>query len=649
MKSKTIVLVMGMVVAWAAFGVLVENASFRLELGEDACARSLVVKSSGRELLMPGVRIPFATLTQNRAYDNEYKLMYPAKPWVIPSDRLTQEGDLLKVRFAQEFFTLRVRVRTTPDYIAFVPEGVDYEIAAFGDKRPTEIDSLEFLRLPVADKCRFGKCANVSWDDHEAVAVMALEPATRVESDQPEGTRGWRRFAAGTEASIGLWGHGAALVATSSSSFLDRVDALERDFGLPRGVRLRRDPLQTSGYWFMQGVSPANLDEHVAWMRKGGFKLGVVSYTAFAKTCGHFDWKATYPNGLADLKRVTDAFRAAGIVPGIHIHYCKVSTNDLYVCGGRPDPRLATVSQVVLSKSATATDTELFVEGNPQTLRTEEGRRLVLFGDEFVSYASVATERPYRLLGVRRGVYGSHPQPHAAHEYGRQVDVDDWPYFIRIDQDTDLPDEIAARLAEIIDGAGFEFVYFDGAEDVPQPFWYNVPRAQMRVWNRLKRKPRAMEGALKSHFGWHLLNRGNAFDSFLPERTRAAAEKYILPCAAEAADDFSAVNFGWIGLRYPGQRVDGSGGFLADNTSGITRGTQPGDLRYLREKAEEFRCPLSVKGNLGVLRRHPAADALMEALRPVSAVTGQTTFVTGVGKERKFAIIRTNLPKEKRP
>ena len=47
------------------------------------------------EMLDTKARVPFSTITQNRAYDNEFKLMYAAKPWTLPdavSSRRTRAG-----------------------------------------------------------------------------------------------------------------------------------------------------------------------------------------------------------------------------------------------------------------------------------------------------------------------------------------------------------------------------------------------------------------------------------------------------------------------------------------------------------------------------------------------------------------------------
>ena len=592
--------------------ITLENEAFRLVLADSGEAKSLVVKETNVECLMPGVRVPFVTIVQSRPYDNEYKLILPAKPWRIPSTGIVQRGDSLEVRFKDEFFVLKLRVKKAADYMLFTPEGVGYEIEAFGDKRPTEIDALEFLRLPVRERAHFGKCANVAWDEPAAVAVMAEEPSVEVDARRSEGTEGWRVFQAGTITQLGLWGKGAALMATPAKGFLTAVDAFERDCALPRGVAMRRDPLAAASYWMMGAVNPANVDEHIRLMKKGGFRIGMVSYSAFASTCGHFAWRKTYPNGLADLRAVADKMRAAGIVPGLHFHYNKVSTDDAYVSGGVPDPRLATVQHVVLARDASPTDTTLCVEGNLAALRRERGRRLVLFGQELVSFEDVSSNR---LVGVQRGVYGSRPAAHLRHAYGRHLDVDDWPRFIRIDQDTDLQDEIAGCLAELINGAGFRLFYFDGAEDTPQPFWHYVPFAQRRVWEKVKTPVIAAETAQKSHWGWHMFARGNAFDVFTPEYTRAAMEKYVLRCARDAADDFSTVNFGWIGVRAPGDRIRVADFLARSGKMQTTAGTQVDQIEYVACKALAWNAPLSVMGNLDVFRRHPRADELLAALK----------------------------------
>ena len=290
--------------------IVIENANVRLTLGTDGCAQSLVAKSTGEECLMPGVRIPFARIRQDRPYDNEMHLIHPAKPMFFAANRMSRSGDTLEIGFTHEYHVLKLRIAATDDYIAFIPEGTDYRITDdFGDKRRTEIDGIEFLRLPVKARAHFGACANVAWDESTAVAAMGLAPEVRIDGEMPEGLKGWRRFGAATENALGLFGRGAALVAGAKAKWLDHVDAMERDFGLPRGVKNRRDPIMSASYVFISsgaGLTLDSVDEHIALMKKGGFRVGMISYTAFASSCGHFTWRKTFPNGMADLKKIQD-------------------------------------------------------------------------------------------------------------------------------------------------------------------------------------------------------------------------------------------------------------------------------------------------------------------------------------------------------
>ena len=61
--------------AFAACGdIAYENGNFRFVLGDDARAKSLVVKGTGEEMLVAGEGLPLFALTQPRPFNNELKL-----------------------------------------------------------------------------------------------------------------------------------------------------------------------------------------------------------------------------------------------------------------------------------------------------------------------------------------------------------------------------------------------------------------------------------------------------------------------------------------------------------------------------------------------------------------------------------------------
>lgn len=570
--------------------VVIENAAVRLVIGADGAARSLIHKSTGEECLAAEVRIPICAITQYRPYDNENFLIYPAKPRVFPACRVERRGDRLYVGFEDTYDTAVIRLDIEDDYIGFSLERVDYRIEAYGIKRQTEIDEFALLRLPLRPRAHFGEWLNVVWDDRVAVNLLGTHPGTRIDAfPTAEATT----LYAGLDAQVGLFGPGAALVVSSREGLLPAIGQIERDYDLPRGVESRRDGSYRCSYYSLRGVTPENIDAHIEYARRGGFRTMMVYYVDFARSCGHYGWREEYPGGMEDLRYVTDRIRAAGMIPGLHFHYSKVGVNDPYINGGHPDTRMNSVCELVLAEPAGAADTVLVVEGNTQGLRREEGRRLLHLGDELISYADCTTRPPYMLTGCRRGLHNSQPAAHAAGSRARLLDVDDWPLFVRIDQNTGIQREIAGRLGRIYAEAGFRFVYFDGAEDVPMPYWYNVSRSQSVVYDALRPAPLFAEGALKSHFGWHILSRGNAFDIFPPEYIRPAMKKYTLRCAARNAEDFTAVDFGWVNYLAPG---------------GATIGMQPDMYEYIYCKALAWDAPVSLVGNLEELRRHPRTE-----------------------------------------
>jgi len=576
-----------MCVLGSARDIVIENEAMKLILSSDGYAKSLVCKSTGDECLVQDAELPLCSILQYRPYDNENFLMYPARPMSFPSNRIMMDGDTLRVEFARTYDIAVISVGRGEGYLSFNLERIDYRIEDYGIKRKTEIDELAILQLPVKDRGHYGEWLNVSWDDRTAVCLMGLNPETRIDGHAQKGSH---TMYAGSENNVGLLDASAALVVSEKESFLDVVDVIERDFDMPRGVQSRRCPEYQYSYYELRDVNLDNIDEHIRYAKEGGFQMMVIYYIDYAYTCGHFLWRKEYPNGMKDLMEICDRIRAAGLIPGLHIHYTKVSTDDPYIAGGHPDPRMNIVSTLTLSRPLDASDSEMYAEGNVKPLRPEKGRRLIRIGDEMLSYTAIEKcGTAWKFTGLQRGLFGSTVAPSCpAGSSMVQPDVDDWDRFIRVNQDSGIADEIAARIAEVYNSCGFRFVYFDGAEDVPYPYWYNVARAQMRVYRLLDEKPLFCEGALKSHYGWHILSRGNAFDIFKPERLIEAVDRYVIPCAERIADDFTAVNFGWLGTTAP------------DST---TVGMQPYMYDYVCRQAYEHGCPISYVAYLDKMKK----------------------------------------------
>lgn len=577
--------------------IVFENAEMKLVFGNDGKAKSLIHKTSGQECLMQGENVTAFSITQDMPYDNEIKLTYPAKPKTFSADTLYKEDNKLIVGFELTDYEAVIDVKITDDYIGFTLEKMRYKLAAIGDKRKTRIDEFVFLQLPVKERTHFGEWLNVMWDDEVAVNLLATDPFCRI--DAPE-RNGYKIFQAGGEREVRMEGVGAALITTAKDNLFDRIDRVEHDFNMPLGVESRKCNEYKFSYYSVRGeLSPENIDEHIAYAKQAGFRQFVIYYMNFAKSMGHFLWNKRFPNGMDDLKEMTRKIKAAGMVPGFHIHYNKATINDPYVTPV-PDGRLNLRRTFTLHKDLSKDATVISVEENPQGCTLEKGRRMLKIGTEIISYENYTTKPPYKFTGCKRGALNTTPAMQKKCAILGLLDIDFWPIFVRFNQNTDIQDEVAGRLANIIEECGFRFIYYDGAEDVNPPFWYNVAKAQLVVYNAMKTKSLFAEGAQKSHYGWHLLTRGNAFDTFRPEDIKTATRRYPIEAIKMISNDFSSIDFGWIKMELPSEE---------------TIGIQPDMIEYITSRAFAWNSIISIGGQLNLLEKHPRTNDNLEVIR----------------------------------
>ncbi len=577
-------------------GIAVENADLRLLLGGDGQVRSLLHKPSGQECLFAGAGAAAFSITQNRPYNNELQLKYPANPRSFAASSLRREGDRLVVRFEPLNIVATIGLRIAESYIAFALEKLDYLRTEFGDQRKAPVDALVLLQLPVRNREHFGEWLNVMWDKDVAVNVLAADPYTRVYAEERQGYRLLRAEAVSEVKGLGTK---AALITTAAPNLLKCIDKVERDCNLPLGVSSRRRQEYRYSYYETGDANPRNIDEHIAFAKKGGFRAIQMVWTAFASSIGHFPWRPEYPNGMEDLKEVVRRIKDAGMAAGAHFWYNKAQKTDPYVTPV-PDYRLNLRRTFTLASRLEEDSTTIVVEESPQGCTLDESRRILKVGHELIEYAGYTTERPYRFTGCTRGALKTHSEEHAPGFIFGLLDVDTWPIWVRFDQRTSIQQEVAERIGRLYSGAGFDFVYFDGAEDVPPPYWYNVAIAQLTVYNRLRPAPLFAEGALKSHFNWHILTRGNAFDVFKPEAIKEATRQNQMDDARYTAQDFTAINFGWIDYAVPGP-----------NTIGL----QPDMLEYVCSRAAAWECPISLEGSLERFKAHPRTPDNLEVIR----------------------------------
>jgi hypothetical protein len=236
----------------------------------------------------------------------------------------------------------------------------------------------------------------------------------------------------------------------------------------------------------------------------------------------------------------------------------------------------------------------LFVEENPDGSPIYEKLRVLRFLGELIQYESYTTEPPYRFSGCKRGFNDTYKRDLEIGTSGGILDISEFAgNSAYIDQRTSLQDEIAQEIANLYD-AGFEFLYFDGSEGTNPPFDINVGLAQWRVYKRLKKAPIFCEGAAKSHFSWHMISGGNAFDAWGADEFKEMMVKHPFAEAPRMANDFTRLNFGWW-IYTKGQRID--------------------IFEYGTALAAACDCPGSFEAEIDILRNHPRMPDMLEVFR----------------------------------
>jgi hypothetical protein len=576
--------------------IIIENAEMRLTINSNGTAKSLVHKGSGQECLDVSKKLPVFSITQDRPYDNEVMLAYPAKEMKFAADSIYRVGNELIVSFELTDYEATIELDITDNYIGFTLKKLEYHMASFGVKRRTEIDEFTLMQLAVKDREHFGSWLNVVWDEEVAINLLATDPYARIDAENRDG---YKLLKADAVSEVKLQGVGLALIVTDKEKLLDNIDQLEHDYNLPLGVESRRRKEYKNSYYELRDVTPQNIDEHIAYAKQGGFRQMVIYYPDFASSMGHFPWRPEYPDGMADLQEIIGKIKAEGMIPGFHIHYNKAQINDSYITPV-PDSRLNLRQVFTLREDLAKTQTTICVEENPAGVTLEEGRRILKIGTELVAFKNYTSTYPYKFTGCERGVLETTSVRRKAGDLLGLLDVDTWPIFVRFNQKTNIQEEVAAKLGEIYKQTGIQFIYFDGSEDAPPPYWFNIQMSKLITYNAFKPSPIFSEGAVKAHFCWHIQSRGNAFDTFRPEVTREAIRKHPAAEAKFLANDFTSLNFGWNDYVAPDDK---------------TIGMQPDMFEYITSRAAAWDCPIAMLGILGPLDSHPRTADNLEVIR----------------------------------
>lgn len=585
--------------------IILENRHFRLTVGSDCVAKSLLHKSSGQECLASGDEMPLFSVTQPRPYNNEIKLAYPSKRTTFQANRVRKEGNRLIVGFEIIHYEAEIELTVTDEYISFRCAGFIIPPDEFPSDMNVSgalVESIRLLQLPVRNRTNFGQWLNVSWDDDVAVNVLATSAYAIIDSEK---RKNHRILTADALREVKLRGTEAALIVTDTPHFLDAVDKLEQEYNLPRGVQSRRSKEIRMSQYLAGWLNPDTVDEHIRYCKRCGYKMMTLYYASVFNDncydrCGDYDdcdYRTTYPGGFESLKKMVQKIKDAGIIPGLHFLHPHIGLKSRYVTPVA-DHRLHKLRYFTLAKPLGLDDTTIYVEEDPENSDTVDRCRILQFGGELISYEGFTTQRPYCFTGCKRGHLDTYVTEHPLGQIGGILDVSEFgANSCYVDQNSSIQDEVSAKLAKVY-SAGFEYLYFDGSEGTNEPFAFHISNGQYRTYKLMQPAPILAEGAAKTHFGWHILSGGNAFDVFPPSVFKEMIRRHPADEALRMRQDFTRLNFGWWGV-YPEE--DG--------------GIQPDHWEYGTCLAAAFDCPATFQGRLENMRATARMDDLLEVLR----------------------------------
>jgi len=295
---------------------------------------------------------------------------------------------------------------------------------------------------------------------------------------------------------------------------------------------------------------------------------------------------------------------AAGLKVGMHMLTSLVHKRDPLVTP-RPDPRLLKDAVAVLAADIDAQTDSIPLAGPPDGFPRKAayyGAALqgfdAVIGEEIVHYRGIEEGDPPRLTGCIRGHLGTAA---AAHRKGAKVEhlAERYGRYL-VDLRTSLKDELAERIAGLINRCGFDMIYFDGGEcnAANGPYWYWATPQQTAVYQRVKRDL-LVQGSGGTAWTWHFFVRG-CCDDFAAIAPKEYLDYHkIADSYRHYRASFMPAELGWWG-------------FLDDTPDHPA--TSPDEVELYAVRMLALDCPVSLETNLARLKANGRTDELLRLL-----------------------------------
>jgi hypothetical protein len=295
-------------------------------------------------------------------------------------------------------------------------------------------------------------------------------------------------------------GSAIAFFGCPAAETLNAIEKIELGEDLPHpmidGVWIKRAPRTSEAYMMYEGN---NMENCIEYAKLANFRL--VHIGDVFESWGHFGLKtARFPNGAADIRKLTAKAKAAGISLGVHTLTTFTGTGDKYV-SPVPSDSLCKTGSSVLAKDITADDQTIFVK-DPTFFRNTGATHTIKIGKELISYQAVSEDKPWRLLNCVRGQFNTGKAGHAAGVVVDKLTNNSYSGFL---PDIYLQDQYAKRLAEVCRETGIDLMDFDGFEGLEATGHGTYGENKfIDLWNKNLDRSRLVCGSNTGHYFWHI-------------------------------------------------------------------------------------------------------------------------------------------------
>ena len=429
-----------------------ETDHYQLALSENGMAEHFLDRRNGTDYINATNKSPFCIL----------KLEKSGRDFV--ANHVAQNGDVLTFSFPETPVTVKLRVTTEKTYLAFdvvevtgnfyslqfakVPLGIDYAKSDFAASAMSRKINTKTLDFPGRSNLLGGQCYQVIGYEGAGVVLLGL----------PE-----------------------AQLRDAMKAVVDSYPPGEMPVSRAGGPYAMDNPKNRGSYIITS--EPITEDQVAEWAdHLSQFGVDQVDFhqgVPFRQGDFHFNEKA-YPNGIADFRKTSEAFKKHGMVTGLHTYAEFLSPESRFVT---PVPsqdldvmRTFTLADELDAESKTVLVVESTADVSEITGFFVRNSKVVRIDDELIIINHPQKEVPFGFTECTRGAYGTKISAHAK---GTPVDHLTQFFFLFVPKpESELFLEVARETAKAYNEGGFGMIYLDALDGTwsilenPELTWY---------------------------------------------------------------------------------------------------------------------------------------------------------------------------------